>query len=239
MKKQYWSLMLVLALTACSTAAPTQNDVNEAVSSSTDNTQIEASSVAPAQSSARPTPVTLEQALDREFSSQKLGIAFRYPSTAFFWDCGDPIPVTAREKEYSVEFVLDHPFDPSCAEFPNNVYSVIYAQRVLNKADLRQFIDRVFSPNCEISEESEYEENGSEFTRVFLQSKNRPKHEPDFECSESVAWNRTAGVAMFSPLGSKNGGGIDWPSQAEILMPDGSTETAFDYLIMQSVRYLK
>ena len=44
---------------------------------------------------------------------------------------------------------------------------------------------------------------------------------------------------MFSYLGSKTGGGIDWPASAGILMPDGSVEYAFDYPIMQSIRYLK
>ncbi len=107
------------------------------------------------------------------------------------------------------------------------------------KTGVRQFIDRVFSPNCDIAEESDYEENGDTFTRVFLQSKNPSKDEPDFACSESLIWNHTAVVVVFSPLGSKTGGGIDWPSPKEILMPDGSTEHAFDYPIMQSIRFLK
>jgi hypothetical protein len=233
MKIQYWSLALVLALGACSTTAPTQNDVNEAVSSSAGTTQMETSSVPQTQSSVLPMP----ESLDREFSSQKLGIAVRYPSTAVVGDCADPISVTAREKEYSVEFVLDHAPDPTCAEVPGNVFNIIYAQRVSTKTDLRQFIDKVFSPNCEITYEGE--EDGDEFTGVFLRSKNPPTDAPDFECSESVAWNRTAGVAMFSPLGSKNGGGIDWPSRLEIQIPEGITYQAFDFLIMDSIRYLK
>jgi hypothetical protein len=75
---------------------------------------------------------------------------------------------------------------------------------------------------------------------VFLQQSDNPQNdEPDFACSESILWNRTAGVVVFSPLGSKTGGGIHWPSSEQILMPDGSIENSFDFPIMQSIRFLK
>ncbi len=189
--------------------------------------------------SASETPLTMEQALDRTFSSQKLGIAFRYPSKAVVGDCKDPIPVTTREKEYTVEFTLERLPQQTCASLSSDVFNVIYAQRATEKSDVRQFINRVFSTDCVIKEESDYEENGDRFTQVFLQSKNPPPDEPDFACSESIRWNRTAGVVLFSPLGSKTGGAADWPSSKGIVMPDGSTEYAFDYPIMQSIRFLK
>ena len=239
MKIQNCSLLLVLALTACNSASPIQNVDTKASSNSAENTQEENSSVQQVQNSVSASPVPFNQALDRTFSSEKLGISFRYPSMAMVGDCKDPISVTAQEGEYLVEFILSQMPDATCASLPNNIFNIIYVQRATNKTDIRQFIDRAFSPKCVIAEESEYEDNGNSFTRVFLQSENPPKDEPDLACSESILWDRTVGVVMFSPLGSKTGGGIDWPSSKEILMPDGSIEYAFDYPIMQSIRFLK
>lgn len=215
MKMKNSFLLLGILLTACGNPVTQENTLNES-----------SSSEAEVQSSSSEQAVPFAKALDRTFSSTKLGIAFRYPSAVELGDCKDAIPVMTREKEYSIEFVVEHMPDETCAYLPSEVFSTIYAQKAAGIMDVRQFIDRVFSPDCEISEESEYEENGDAFTRVFLQ------------CSESVLWNRTTGVVMFSPLGSKTGGGSDWPSPRAILMPDGSVEYAFDYPIMQSIQFL-
>ncbi len=241
MKIQRWSLPLFIALTACSSSAITQNTQTVSSVANSESVRVETSSSVQAHSASSDSPIPVDQALDRTFSSKKLRIAFRYPSTALVGDCKDPIAVTALEKEYSVEFTLAHPPDPACASLPG-VFNIIYAQRAGGVGEIREFVDKVFSPDCAIQKENQsdwYEENGDEFTHVFLQSKNPPTDSPDFACSEALVWDRTAGVVMFSPLGSKTGGGIHWPSPKPILMPDGSTESAFDGLIMQSIRFLK
>lgn len=199
-----------------------------------------APAAAPVDTTASSQPIPYEQALNRTFSSQTLGIALRYPSTAMVGDCADPFPVTAVERAFSVAFTLDHAPDADCASVAGNVFAKIHAQRANDLADVRAFIDRVFSPDCEIAEQQDVADaTGDDFTLILMRSKDAPKDAPDFACGESIVWNRTAGVVLFSSLGSKMGGGVEWPSPTEILMPDGSTERIFDFLIMDSIRFLK
>jgi hypothetical protein len=116
--------------------------------------------------------------------------------------------------------------------------NVIHVQRASTEADVRAFIDRVFpDDDCAIVEGNEFDG----ITRLFLEPTTPlPDDEGgmDFRCDEVPLWNKGAGVILFSWMGSKTGGGVDWPGEKPFRMPDGSVDQAFDYAIMQSIRYL-
>lgn len=232
MNMKKYVLFLGILLTACSN--PSVKD-SEIVSSSHEKTL--SSSATEIVTSESQQPIPLEKALDRTFSSTKLGVSFPYPSVVYQVECDTQIPVTVREIETGIEFLQEWGVDEECGRIPGGLFSVIHIQRASDTTDVRRFIDKVFSTNCTISEKSEYEESGHELVRFFLQSKNPPKDEPDFACGESIIWNKTIGIVLFSNLGSKTGGGIDWPSKRPILMPDGSVERAFDFPIMKSIQF--
>ena len=180
----------------------------------------------------------LLQALDTSYTTQKLGIAFRYPSS-FINACNNTISVKVRENAYSIEFLQDPYFSDLCRTISDDhtsksAVATIYAARVHNQTELKTFIDHVFPYDCVITEQSS--EPG--ITHVFLQSKHPPTDAPDFQCGESISWDRISNVALFSPLGSKTGGGYKWSGSTPILMPDGSTEGGYDGPIMASIRFL-
>lgn len=229
--------LLSLLLTACSTSVSTNVEDTAASSSS-----VAVSSASQSQSASSQPPVLLKDALDQTFSSATLDILVHYPSTVRIGECEEGIPVHAREGEYKIEFVVEHLPDETCGYLSSEVLAEIHVQRATELADVRAFVDRVFSPDCEITAAEDgdaYQMNGDQYTHVFLHSKNPPIDEPDFACGEAITWNRTAGVVLFSSLGSKTGGGIEWPADREILLPDGNIEYAFDFLIMDSIEFLK
>jgi len=225
------TLLLGIALAACSTSVP-QKQVSDESDSSSVVMIYEESSASSMQT------IPLDEALDATFSSDKLGIALRYPSTAVIGGCPS-VAITVKETDTSIQFIPEPMPDVSCASIGGDgVFNVVYAQRVTDEEGVAAFISKVFSPDCVIGEQSEFQENGDDYSMVFSISRNPPSDAPDF-CSEAVRWNRTAGVVVFSSLGSKTGGAPDWPSNRQILLPDGIIEYSYDYPIMLSIRYLK
>jgi hypothetical protein len=236
--KRFFLLLTVFLLAACNSAVSNAENTSSAAS---EDSVFSASS---AQSSSSPEALSYEQALPNVFTSERLGIDVRFPSVMYDMDCGRELPVVAEEKEFTITFTPTELLNGDCAvimdavgkeERAKQFQATIHVQRAKSSDEVRQFIDRVFSPDCLITEENEY--NGTNF--MFLASKNPPKDEPDFLCSETVRWNKEKGVVLFSSLGSKNGGGIEWGSAKPFLMPDGSIEYSFDYAVMQSIRYLE
>ncbi len=206
---------------------------------------ISSSSNAASEKSQSSTPaVPYAKALDKTFISHRVGIRVKYPSTLFDTNCQKDLPVVAEEKDASVVMVPQEVYGADCKLLTDpqekiarqsDFHSTIYVQRATTDKQVRQFIDRVFSPDCKITEQNDYQG----VTRLFLASKHPSANEPDFICGESVEWQKSAGVILFSSLGSKTGGAVRWPSRSGILMPDGSIEGGYDFLIVDSVVFLK
>ena len=230
----------ILLLTSCAAQKPVNGNTDASPSMpAVRNVTNSVPSVEPVggASSSTLAVLSLQQALDVGYTSQKLGIAFRYPSS-FKNDCGNTVSVKIRETAYSIEFLQDPYYSDNCRTISddhssNSAIATIFAARVHNQTEFNNFYVRVF-PDCVISEQSS--EPG--LTHVFLQSKHPPTDAPDFNCSESIIWNTSANVALFSQLGSKTGGGYKWFAFTPILMPDGNTVNGYDGLIMASIRYL-
>lgn len=229
--------LLLTLLSACAPSQPVATTDTMASSAATAASSAESSvSSVPA--------LPYEEAMDATFSSQTLGISFRYPSRYYDSSCDQMLPVEARERMGAVDLVPTEVYDGACAliidptakeQRQKELTSTINAQRAETEEEVREFIDRVFSPDCIITERAE----DVDVTRLFLSSKNPPADEPDFTCSESILWRLDPRVVVFSPLGSKTGGGVEWPAKEPFLSADGTEEYSFDYAIMQSIRYLQ
>ncbi len=178
--------------------------------------------------------ISVDQALDKSFTSQKYGILLRYPSTIYDTQCSFSLPVTASESDRGIEFTYPM-HDGGCAPVPSEVGNIshIALARAIDDQDVQNFIDRVFPQGCEESERSEY----GNIVRIFLHAKSPAIAEREFQCSESILWNKNAAIVLFSNLASKKGGGYEWPSLVPIEMPDGSTENGYDFAVMQSIQY--
>lgn len=244
MRITYPIVGFLLLLTACGSApAPQPVAVEDTTSSSTESTVLTESSES--SSSREETPLPYEEALDKTFESQTLGIALRYPSTMYDDTCRKGMPVTVYERESSIEFIPDDIPGTYCMPITdpaekltrqNDLKVTVHVRRATSKQDVRKFIDDVFSPDCDFTEEAA----GNDMIQFFLSSKHPETGEPDFLCPEVVRWNAKAGVVLFSRLGSKNGGGFDWPpSPVPFFMSDGAIGNDFDYPIIQSIRYLE
>lgn len=178
-----------------------------------------------------PPAIPYEQAMDKSYTSEKFGISFRYPSTALVCDTTASVTVTEFDKGIAFEHNAD------C---PPARFTVINVARAQNEAAVQSFVESTFSPECKVISVTNYEEESSKLARVEVGRKvPLASDEPDFLCGESPIWNRDAGVVLFSPMGSKTGGGMDWSAPQPFLMPDGTQDNAFDYAIMQSIRYTR
>jgi hypothetical protein len=222
----------VILLAGCTPSAPHAAVPSQASSSSS-------------QSQAAAVPMSV--ALDQQMVAKDLGISVRYPSTWFDLDCNVSVPVKAEKVAGAIVFSRTKAFDANCKPLPPSQFSlhgvtpriaVIDAQRVKTKTDLQKFVEKTFKKQCVIAGQ----EKQGDLTAVSLRSKKPlPKGEMDFKCSWIVDWNTAKGVAYFTRLGSKNGGGVIWPSEKPILITDGKTtftENSFDFAIPRTIKVL-
>jgi hypothetical protein len=209
-----------------------------------------------------PNVLTLDEALSEQFASQKLGITLRYPKTIYSVDCDADVPLQARELKDGVIFTTTYVLGEDCkthvepspsdvvneavqkgisatdAGFFNAVvggWSMIHVRPTKNETDLQAFVDAVFSKQCQITERGENGDN----VRIFVGP--RPEFKEDTDafllCSDSFTWNKPHGIALYSSLASKNGGGFEIGGKS-FIDSSGSETQIYDFEIMRSLQML-
>ncbi len=210
---------------------------------------------------AKATAIPLEDALSQRFASKKLGITLRYPETIYSADCDADIPLQARELKDGVIFTTTYALDTDCktrvSPSPTDVvdeavrngasatdgdvfqaivggWAMIHVRPAKTEADLAAFVDAVFSKKCVMGERTENGEN----VRIFVQAR------PEFTdaqtamiCGDSFTWNKTHGIALYSSLGSKNGG-PEIVGRKNFLGSNGQATSVYDVEIMRSIELL-
>lgn len=169
-----------------------------------------------------------------EYVESSVGLSVRYPKTVSFSEACEDLEVTASENDGDIEFsTLSSPDE--CAPAFGRMFASIQAQRVEDEIDVRDFIGRVFSPDCLIVEKSTFVKNGDETDILFTEHRNPPVDGPDFTC-RTVQWNKSAGIVWYSDLADKTGGAYDWPSRIAI-KTEGGWENGWDFFIVDSIRF--
>ncbi len=211
---------------------------------------------------AKATAIPLDEALSQTLTAKKLGISLRYPATIYSADCDQDIPLQARELVDGVIFTTTYSLaedcvtraTPSPADVVNQAiarkisatdmdffqkivggWAMIHVRPARTEAELTTFVDTVFSKRCMMGERAENGEN----VRIFVQA--RPEFtdtETAMICGDSFTWNTTHGIALYSSLGSKNGGGVEIVGRQSFLDSSGQATTVYDFEIMKSLELL-